>query len=80
MNRILFALLFAVVAFGQEAPKEAKVQETKPQERPAGVYATFHTSMGPIVCMLYDKEAPKTVANFIGLATGKKAWTNPKTG
>jgi len=36
--------------------------------------------MGNIVCRLFDKDAPKTVANFHGLATGTKAWTDPKTG
>ena len=41
--------------------------------------ATFHTSLGSIVCELYEKEAPKTVANFVGLAEGTKAWTNPNT-
>ena len=42
--------------------------------------ATFHTSLGKIVCELYEKEAPKTVANFTGLAEGTKAWKNPRTG
>jgi len=42
--------------------------------------ATFHTSMGNIVCELYEKEAPKTVANFVGLAEGTKPWKNPRTG
>jgi peptidyl-prolyl cis-trans isomerase A (cyclophilin A) len=42
--------------------------------------ATFHTSLGKIVCELYEKEAPKTVANFTGLAEGSKAWKNPRTG
>jgi peptidyl-prolyl cis-trans isomerase A (cyclophilin A) len=42
--------------------------------------ATFHTSMGKIVCELYEKEAPKTVENFTGLAEGTKAWKNPRTG
>jgi len=36
--------------------------------------------MGNIVCRLFDKDAPKTVANFRGLATGTKAWTDPVTG
>ncbi|MBA3463514.1 MAG: peptidylprolyl isomerase [Deltaproteobacteria bacterium] len=42
--------------------------------------ATFETSMGAIHCELYPDKAPMTVANFVGLATGKKPWTNPKTG
>lgn len=44
------------------------------------LYATFRTSMGNIVVRLYEKEAPKTVANFVGLATGAKEWTDPKSG
>jgi peptidyl-prolyl cis-trans isomerase A (cyclophilin A) len=38
--------------------------------------ATFKTSEGTIVCKLYDADAPETVANFIGLATGTKDWTS----
>ena len=49
------------------------------KKRSPGVYATFHTSMGQIVCELYEKQTPKTVANFIGLATGTKQWTHPVT-
>jgi peptidyl-prolyl cis-trans isomerase A (cyclophilin A) len=48
--------------------------------RAAGTYAIFETSMGNIVCKLFEKEAPKTVANFIGLAEGTKEFTNEKTG
>jgi peptidyl-prolyl cis-trans isomerase A (cyclophilin A) len=45
-----------------------------------GLYAVFETSMGKITCQLFEKEAPKTVANFVGLAEGTKEWTDPKTG
>ena len=45
-----------------------------------GLYAIFHTNQGTITCSLFEKEAPKTVANFVGLADGTKEWTDPKTG
>jgi peptidyl-prolyl cis-trans isomerase A (cyclophilin A) len=37
------------------------------------------TSMGRITCRLFDKQAPQTVANFIGLAEGTKDWSDPTT-
>jgi peptidyl-prolyl cis-trans isomerase A (cyclophilin A) len=42
--------------------------------------ATLHTSAGDIRVELFPNHAPKTVANFTGLATGAKAWTDPRTG
>jgi peptidyl-prolyl cis-trans isomerase A (cyclophilin A) len=45
--------------------------------RETGTYATFNTSEGTIVCRLFEKEAPKTVANFLDLAEGKREWTHP---
>ncbi len=45
-----------------------------------GLYAVFYTSMGNIVCRLFENDAPKTVANFVGLANGSKPWTDPNTG
>jgi peptidyl-prolyl cis-trans isomerase A (cyclophilin A) len=42
--------------------------------------ATIETSMGTIHCELLDKGAPMTVANFVGLARGKHAFKDPKTG
>jgi peptidyl-prolyl cis-trans isomerase A (cyclophilin A) len=48
--------------------------------RPAGTYAAFETSQGNIVVRLLEKEAPNTVANFVGLAEGTKEFTNERTG
>jgi len=43
-------------------------------------YATLKTNMGVIVIRLFEDKAPKTVENFVGLATGTKEWTDPRTG
>ena len=42
--------------------------------------AVIETSKGKFTCELFDKQTPLTVANFVGLATGKRAWLDPKTG
>src|SRR5690349_6534913 len=49
-------------------------------ERTPGLYATFHTNQGNIVCRLFEKEAPKTVANFVELAEGKRDWKDGVSG
>lgn len=48
---------------------------------PAGgtLIASFDTTMGAFECELYEKEAPLTVANFVGLARGKRAAYDKKT-
>lgn len=46
--------------------------------RAAGTYAIFETTQGDIVIRLLDKEAPKTVENFIGLAEGTKEFGSKK--
>ncbi|MBI2081451.1 MAG: peptidylprolyl isomerase [candidate division NC10 bacterium] len=48
--------------------------------RTGPVFATLKTSMGVIVVRLYEDKAPTTVGNFVGLASGTKEWTDPKTG
>lgn len=42
--------------------------------------ATLHTTQGDIRVTLFGLHAPKTVRNFIGLATGSQQWTHPATG
>lgn len=43
-------------------------------------YATLVTSLGDIKVKLLSDTAPKTVENFVGLATGAKEWTDPRSG
>jgi cyclophilin family peptidyl-prolyl cis-trans isomerase len=50
-----------------------------PSPEPTGETAVIDTTMGPLTCKLFSKEAPIAVANFVGLAEGTKAWTNPST-
>jgi peptidyl-prolyl cis-trans isomerase A (cyclophilin A) len=74
-----FALLLCLLLV--VAPALAQEKAAKPaKKREPGLYATLDTTMGKIVIKLFDKEAPKTVANFVDLATGKKPWRESKTG
>jgi peptidyl-prolyl cis-trans isomerase A (cyclophilin A) len=43
------------------------------------IVAKIDTSKGVLQCKLFDDKAPVTVANFIGLATGKRAWKDPNS-
>jgi peptidyl-prolyl cis-trans isomerase A (cyclophilin A) len=67
---------------GTATKTAAAKTETKQATLPPGAdpEAIFDTSVGKLKCTLFPKQAPKTVANFIGLAEGTKEWTNPSTG
>lgn len=43
------------------------------------MFATLHTSAGDIRIELFPNHAPKTVANFVGLANGSRQWQDPET-
>src|SRR5690606_27842607 len=45
-----------------------------------GLYAVFETSDGEFTIRLEEEKTPKTVANFVGLATGQKEYVDPTTG
>jgi peptidyl-prolyl cis-trans isomerase A (cyclophilin A) len=62
-----------MVLAGQTGEAEAKKLKS-------GTYVVFETTVGKIVCRLFEKEAPQTVANFVGLTEGTREWTDPKTG
>src|SRR3954466_13399937 len=67
----LVAMLASATAFaGQDAPAK----------KPGKVYAHFTTNLGKFTVELFEKDAPKKVANVVGLAEGTKDGPNPKTG
>ncbi|HEV2134213.1 MAG TPA: peptidylprolyl isomerase [Terracidiphilus sp.] len=60
-------------------PPEAPQPTAPVTVMPNGPHVVMDTSMGRISCQFFQKQAPIAVANFIGLATGTKDWTNPTT-
>ena len=51
--------------------------QAKAPVEPMGPTVLIDTTMGRLTCRLYDKQAPVTTANFVGLAQGTKEWTDP---
>jgi peptidyl-prolyl cis-trans isomerase A (cyclophilin A) len=87
---VVSALAAAITAFGSalscaQASQPAQDVPDAPQAtaaattQPNGPRVVMDTSMGRITCQFYQKQAPKAVANFIGLAEGTKDWTDPAT-
>ena len=69
-------LLIVVAAGVLVSSTPSAAQDAAAQKTP---YAVFTTSEGNFTVRLFEKDAPKTVANFIGLAEGTKEWTDPRT-
>jgi peptidyl-prolyl cis-trans isomerase A (cyclophilin A) len=68
----------ATAPAGQEIP-DAPTATPAAMTVPNGPFVVMDTSMGRITCQFYQRQAPKAVANFIGLAQGTKDWTDPTT-
>jgi peptidyl-prolyl cis-trans isomerase A (cyclophilin A) len=66
------ASVLAILATGPAAAQEEQTLEP-------GLYAQFTTTQGDFTIRLADRDAPRTVENFVGLAEGTKEWTDPKT-
>src|SRR5246127_5243708 len=80
---VLTILSLVFVAWSQATPSTKPESAKKPATKTAASgepTAIFDTTVGKLTCKLYEKEAPDTVANFIGLATGTKEWKSPTTG
>jgi peptidyl-prolyl cis-trans isomerase A (cyclophilin A) len=86
LRTVALVLALNVSAQAQSTPVTQQLPDApsttsqlKPPSVPTGPTAVIDTTMGRLTCKLFEKEAPVTVANFIGLAEGTKDWTDPKT-
>lgn len=77
---MLYRFITLLAAFAVIASPLAAEDAKKNWKETPGMYAILTTTKGKIVCELFEKEAPETVANFTGLAEGTKEFTDPKTG
>jgi peptidyl-prolyl cis-trans isomerase A (cyclophilin A) len=79
LSAIALAALVLAPAARAQAPKAAdsKAAKASPSK---DQYAVFETSRGKIGVRLLPGEAPKTVENFVELASGKKEYRDPFTG
>ena len=80
LRTIAFSLALVSSAAAQSSPNDlpdspGTTVAPKPEPVPTGPTIVFDTSMGRMTCKTFDKQAPLTVSNFIGLAEGKKDWT-----
>jgi cyclophilin family peptidyl-prolyl cis-trans isomerase len=66
-------------AAAKKAPAKKAAPAVPKTPRPDGLYTNISTSVGDITLKLYEEQAPVTVKNFLGLATGRKSWIDPKT-
>ena len=90
LTHTLLISALAVTFAGGAAAQSTPVLPDKPADLPDAPQATaavmihpngptvvMDTSMGRITCQFFERQAPKAVANFIGLAEGTIEWTDP---
>ncbi|MBI3547681.1 MAG: peptidylprolyl isomerase [Elusimicrobia bacterium] len=84
---VLGPLALALLVGCSHAPKKTDgsggspaVGSSVPATAKKDPYAVLVTNRGTITIRLFPESAPRSVENFIGLATGTKGWTDPATG
>ncbi len=77
MQVLRMVLLSSLVSFASLPVAFSK--EKHPAKSSRERTAVIETNQGNITVKLLASKAPKTVDNFIGLATGKKDWVDPRT-
>jgi peptidyl-prolyl cis-trans isomerase A (cyclophilin A) len=81
MGKLFLVLLasFLPMAFAQTKAEEKAAGGPDVSKLEPGLYALINTTYGTITALLYEKQVPVTVANFVGLARGTRPWVDPKT-
>jgi peptidyl-prolyl cis-trans isomerase A (cyclophilin A) len=67
MKRMWIVLILTACAFAQKPEKPPK----------PGLYAILKTDFGVIRAQLFEKDTPRSVAIFVGLALGTQPWRDP---
>ena len=81
MHKLIIAIFCLASFAAAQAPGTTPSKEHAATEKAnAEPTAIIETTAGNITCTLFPDKAPIGVANFIGLSTGTKEWTDPKTG
>ncbi len=66
------------MAFGSQAPDTPAPAANQSVPGAGKLMCRIKTTMGDMVAELFEDDAPRTVANFVALATGNVEWTTPK--
>jgi hypothetical protein len=79
---LLIVLSLSLAGAAQTTPPPSHGTHTPPKtisiaSASAAPEAILHTTAGDMKCELFPSQAPKAVANFIGLAKGTKPWKDP---
>jgi cyclophilin family peptidyl-prolyl cis-trans isomerase len=81
LKSIALFFLISSCSWAQTAPRTATHKPAAPKAATTAAsgnpVAVFDTTAGKLRCTLFQTQTPATIANFIGLATGTKDWTNP---
>ncbi len=79
----ILILSFALASCSNKSTSNGASSDAKGKGGAADVkketHAILETSLGKIEVKLFADKAPKTVKNFIGLATGDQEWVDPKS-
>jgi peptidyl-prolyl cis-trans isomerase A (cyclophilin A) len=83
MKKVSLFLLITLLltgCFANDAEKNSKTISERQGDQVSMSTAILKTSMGEITVELFPNHAPKTVKNFVDLATGAKEWVDPNIG